>query len=91
MYKKELQIAKIAAEKAGQMLKKEFLGKKNNTIKFKSNSERVTLFDKKSEKISYKFVPNRTFRKKLISGEIIDCKGEKDPNGKIKKIKIKMP
>ena len=51
MYKKELQIAKIAAKQAGLMLKKEFLNKKGNIIKFKNNSERVTLYDKKAEKI----------------------------------------
>lgn len=51
MYTKELQISKIAAKKAGLMLKKEFKSYKNNNTKFKSNSERVTLYDKKAEKI----------------------------------------
>jgi myo-inositol-1(or 4)-monophosphatase len=51
MYNKELEIAKIAAKKAGLMLKKEFKSYKNNGTKFKSNSERVTQYDKKAEKI----------------------------------------
>lgn len=51
MYEQELKYAKIAAKDAGKMLKKEFLGKKNNWLNFKKFSERVTIYDKKSEKI----------------------------------------
>jgi len=51
MYAKELKISQMAARQAGRMLKKEFLNKRKEKTTFKQRSQRVTPYDKKSEKI----------------------------------------
>lgn len=69
MYKKELEVAKLAAVKSGKMLKKEFLSKHDTTIKFKKDSERVTLYDKKSEKIILDSLKKNFPNYKILSEE----------------------
>lgn len=60
MYKKELKFCKIAAQLAGEFLKKEFFIWDSKEIKYKKGSERVTWCDKKAEQIILRIL-NKNF------------------------------
>ncbi|MDD5749720.1 MAG: inositol monophosphatase family protein [Patescibacteria group bacterium] len=77
MYKKELTIAKKAVLQAGAMLKKEFLKKKNPSLQFKKNNERVTAYDKKAEKIILSILKKEFPNYQILSEE---GGGNKNPN-----------
>jgi len=56
MYKKELQITKLAAKEAGLAIKKEFLNWKRGQGKLKEPKQIVTWVDKKAEKIIFSYL-----------------------------------